>query len=425
MNQRNGLLAITPLILLIVLFATYGFMADVSEMGMVKIFGIVSLYALFVMRGVRFLDLLKSFWRGATHRDLQMMVWIFILAGIFSSTAKGMGAVDATVNLTLRLLPSDLILAGMFLAACFISLSMGTSVGTIVALVPVATGITEHTSLSLPLIVAAVVGGALFGDNLSFISDTTVVATRTQGCQMRDKFSVNVRIVLPAALITFFLYLLFGYGQSGVVEVAQVEWLKVIPYLSVLLLALLGLNVLLVLGVGCLLTFGVGYWTDSVAMSEWLRLGWSGINGMICLIAISVMAGGLLGLVKRGGGISYLLYILTRRISNQREAEMTIAGMVCLTNLCTANNTVAILSVGTLAKNIAVRFGVDPRKSASLLDTFSCFVQGIIPYGAQILMAAGLAALSPFDIIPYLFYPYLMGLSALLAIRFRYPKKYT
>lgn len=424
MNQRNGLLAITPLILLIVLFATYGFMADVSEMGMVKIFGIVSLYALFVMRGVRFLELLKSFWRGATHRDLQMMVWIFILAGIFSSTAKGMGAVDATVNLTLRLLPSDLILAGMFLAACFISLSMGTSVGTIVALVPVATGITEHTSLSLPLIVAAVVGGALFGDNLSFISDTTVVATRTQGCQMRDKFSVNVRIVLPAALVTFFLYLLFGYGQSGVVEVAQVEWLKVIPYLSVLLLALLGLNVLLVLGVGCLLTFGVGCWTDSVALSEWLRLGWSGINGMICLIAISVMAGGLLGLVKRGGGISYLLYILTRRISNQREAEMTIAGMVCLTNLCTANNTVAILSVGTLAKNIAVRFGVDPRKSASLLDTFSCFVQGIIPYGAQLLMAAGLAALSPFDIIPYLFYPYLMGLSALLAIRFRYPKKY-
>lgn len=425
MNQRNGLLAITPLILLIVLFATYGFMADVSEMGMVKIFGIVSLYALFVMRGVRFLELLKSFWRGATHRDLQMMVWIFILAGIFSSTAKGMGAVDATVNLTLRLLPSDLILAGMFLAACFISLSMGTSVGTIVALVPVATGITEHTSLSLPLIVAAVVGGALFGDNLSFISDTTVVATRTQGCQMRDKFSVNVRIVLPAALITFFLYLLFGYGQSGVVEVAQVEWLKVVPYLSVLLLALLGLNVLLVLGVGCLLTLGVGCWTDSVAMSEWLRLGWSGINGMICLIAISVMAGGLLGLVKRGGGISYLLYILTRRISNQREAEMTIAGMVCLTNLCTANNTVAILSVGTLAKNIAVRFGVDPRKSASLLDTFSCFVQGIIPYGAQLLMAAGLAALSPFDIIPYLFYPYLMGVSALLAIRFRYPKKYT
>ncbi len=424
MAPRNGLVAITPLILLIILFATYGLLTDVTELGMVYLFGAVTLFAFFIIRGVSMTNRLKSFWQGATHRDLQMMVWIFILAGIFSSTAKGMGAVDATVNLALRLLPSDLILAGMFLAACFISLSMGTSVGTIVALVPVATGITEHTSLSLPLIVAAVVGGALFGDNLSFISDTTVVATRTQGCQMRDKFGVNIRIVLPAALLTFLLYILFGYGQSGAVEVSQVEWLKVIPYLAVLVLALLGINVLLVLCVGCALTLGVGIWLNCLAMTEWLRLSWNGINGMICLIAISVMAGGLLGLVKRGGGISYLLYLLTRRISSQREAEMTIAGMVCLTNLCTANNTIAILSVGSLAKNIAVRFGVDPRKSASLLDTFSCFIQGIIPYGAQILMAAGLAALSPFDIIPYLFYPYLMGISALLAIRFRNPKKY-
>ena len=424
MAPRNGLMAITPLFLLIFLFATYGLLTNVTELGMVYLFGAVSLFAFFFVRGVPITERLRSFWRGAIHRDLQMMVWIFILAGIFSSTAKGMGAVDATVNLTLRLLPSDLILAGMFLAACFISLSMGTSVGTIVALVPVATGITEHTSLSLPLIVAAVVGGALFGDNLSFISDTTVVTTRTQGCQMRDKFAVNIRIVLPAALLTFLLYILFGYGQSGVVEVSQVEWLKVIPYLAVLVLALFGINVLLVLCVGCVLTFGVGCWQNCMTMTEWLRLGWNGINGMICLIAISVMAGGLLGLVKRGGGISYLLYLLTRRISSQREAEMTIAGMVCVTNLCTANNTIAILSVGTLAKNIAVRFGVDPRKSASLLDTFSCFIQGIIPYGAQILMAAGLAALSPFDIIPYLFYPYLMGISALLAIRFRYPKKY-
>ena len=247
MAPRNGLMAITPLFLLIFLFATYGLLTNVTELGMVYLFGAVSLFAFFFVRGVSMTNRLKSFWQGATHRDLQMMVWIFILAGIFSSTAKGMGAVDATVNLTLRLLPSDLILAGMFLAACFISLSMGTSVGTIVALVPVATGITEHTSLSLPLIVAAVVGGALFGDNLSFISDTTVVATRTQGCQMRDKFAVNIRIVLPAALLTFLLYILFGYGQSGVVEVSQVEWLKVIPYLAVLVLALFGINVLLVL----------------------------------------------------------------------------------------------------------------------------------------------------------------------------------
>ena len=425
MTQRNGLLAITPLLLLILLFIAYGFLAEVTEMRMVYIFGIVSLFALIAMRGVPTAERIRSFWKGATHRDLQVMVWIFILAGIFSSTAKGMGAVDATVNLTLQLLPSNLILAGMFIAACFISLSMGTSVGTIVALVPVATGITEHTYLSLPPIVAAVVGGALFGDNLSFISDTTVVATRTQGCKMRDKFSVNIRIVLPAALVTCFLYILFGYGKAGIVEVAQVEWIKVFPYLVLLLLALFGVNVLLVLGIGCVLTCAVGYLTGCLPPIDWVRLSWNGINGMICLIAISVMAGGLLGIVKRGGGISYLLYALTRRISTQRAAELTIAGMVCITNLCTANNTIAILSVGTLAKNIATRFGIDPRKSASLLDTFSCFVQGVIPYGAQLLMAAGLAALSPFDIIPYLFYPYLMGVSALLAIRFRYPKKYS
>ena len=261
MTQRNGLLAITPLLLLISLFIAYGFLAEVTETRMVYIFGIVSLFALIAMRGVPMAERISSFWKGATHRDLQVMVWIFILAGIFSSTAKGMGAVDATVNLTLQLLPSNLILAGMFIAACFISLSMGTSVGTIVALVPVATGITEHTYLSLPLIVAAVVGGALFGDNLSFISDTTVVATRTQGCKMRDKFSVNIRIVLPAALVTCFLYILFGYGKAGVVEVAQVEWIKVLPYLVLLLLALFGVNVLLVLGIGCVLTCAVGYLT--------------------------------------------------------------------------------------------------------------------------------------------------------------------
>lgn len=424
-SRRNGLLAISPLWLLIILFVACGILGKATEQMMVLIFAATTCFAACIMRGVSGKDRLRSFLRGATHRDLRLMVWIFLLAGFFSGTAKAMGAVDATVQLTLQILPPDLILAGMYLSACFISLSMGTSVGTIVALVPVATSMAEHSTFSLPLVVAAVVGGALFGDNLSFISDTTVVATRTQGCRMKDKFRVNIRIVLPAALLTCAIYLLLGRGQGSQLMPGTVNLWLVLPYLAVLLLALCGVRVLIVLSVGCLLTGGVGILTGTYSPWLWIAAGMAGVEGMLCLIAISILAGGLLALIGKGGGITYLLHHITRRIHSRRGAEATIAGMVSVTNLCTANNTIAILSVGQLAHTISQRFGVDPRKSASLLDTFSCCIQGIIPYGAQLLMAAGLSGIGPFDIIPYLYYPVLMGLTALLAIWWRFPKQFS
>ena len=424
-RRRNGFMAITPLLLLIALFVGYGFMSEVSQWGLVVVFLIVSAYALMVVPGLRLPTKASRFWRGATHRDLLVMVWIFVLAGAFTETAREMGAVDATVNLALHLLPPHLIFAGLFLAACFISLSMGTSVGTIVALVPVAGGLADKAGLPVAMLVAIVVGGAFFGDNLSFISDTTIMATRTQGCSMRDKFRANVRIVLPAAALTLILYVVMGSKQEVTLVAGDVVWLRVVPYLSVLLLAVFGVNVLIVLLVGCLLTGGVGLATGSYDLADWAVYACRGIMGMAPLISVSLLAGGLLNLVKHGGGIVYLMRLLTRRIHTRRGAEYTIAGLVSFTNLCTANNTIAILSVGHLAKGIAQRFGVDPRKSAGLLDTFSCCVQGLIPYGAQLMIASGLAGINPVRIIPYLFYPMLMGVVALLAIHFRYPRKYS
>lgn len=424
-RRRNGFWAITPLLLLIALFVGYGFMSEVSQWGLVVVFLIVSAYALVAVPGLCLRTKASRFVRGAVHRDLLVMVWIFVLAGAFTESAREMGAVDATVNLALHLLPPHLILAGLFLAACFISLSMGTSVGTIVALVPVAGGLADKGGLPVVILVAAVVGGAFFGDNLSFISDTTIMATRTQGCSMRDKFRANVRIVLPAALLTLVLYVVLGSQQEVALEKGPVAWLRVVPYLSVLLLAVCGVNVLIVLLVGCLLTGGVGLTTGAYDLAGWVLYACRGVAGRAPLIAVSLLAGGLLNLVKHGGGIIYLMRLLTRRIHTRRGAEYTIAGLVSFTNLCTANNTIAILSVGHLSKGIAQRFGVDPRKSAGLLDTFSCCVQGLIPYGAQLMMASGLAGINPVHIIPYLFYPMLMGAVALVAIHFRYPRKYS
>ena len=425
MTQRNGLLAITPLLLLILLFIAYGFLAEVTEMRMVYIFGIVSLFALIAMRGVPTAERISSFWKGATHRDLQVMVWIFILAGIFSSTAKGMGAVDATVNLTLQLLPSNLILAGMFIAACFISLSMGTSVGTIVALVPVATGITEHTYLSLPLIVAAVVGGALFGDNLSFISDTTVVATQTQGCRMKDKFRVNSLIVAPAVFVVLAIYAVMGWNCAAPAHVGEVSYVRVIPYLAVLVTAICGLNVMAVLVTGILLCGIIGMAGGDYGFYGWLDAMGKGIVGMGELIIIAMMAGGMLEIIRANGGIDYIIKRLTRHVTGKRGAEGSIAALVSLVNLCTANNTVAILTVGNIAKKISEQYGVDSRKSASILDTFSCMVQGLLPYGVQMLLAAGLAHVGPMQIIPYLYYPMAIGVVSIGAIVLRLPKRFS
>ena len=383
-----------------------------------------SAYAVCITPKLKLKKRIAIFSRGAGDENLMLMVWIFILAGAFAKAAGAMGAIDATVDLTLRMLPDSMLLPGLFLAACFISLSIGTSVGTVVALTPVAVGIAEQTGSSLPLIVAIVVGGSFFGDNLSFISDTTIVATQTQGVRMSDKFKANIYLAGPAALMALVLYIILGQGVHAPSDVAWPEWYKVLPYVAVLVLATSGMNVLVVLLIGIVLAGIIGMACGDFDLMGWMGAMGEGVMGMSELIIVTLLAGGMLALIRHNGGIDWLIRVLTRRINGKRGAKLTIALLVILADLCTANNTIALITVGPVARDIADRYGVDPRMSASLLDTFSCFAQGLIPYGAQLLMAAGLAAISPFDIIAYLYYPIILGAIAVLGILFRFPRKY-
>lgn len=428
--RRRGWLALMPLILLAVLMAMLGIiMGDFSKVPMTIVFLLTSIAALFTLRGYKIEERVRCFSHGAGSPDLLLMVWIFVLAGAFASSAKAMGAVSATVDLTMMCLPDSALLAGLFLASCIVSICIGTSVGTIVALVPMASELASRSGIVLPLMVAAVVGGSFFGDNLSFISDTTVAATKTQNCSMRDKFRTNFRIVLPAALICFIIYVLLGQGaQSQIVFSAngEIHWARVLPYVAVLASALCGVNVLIVLCLGTLLTGIVGVADGAYILSGWITSMAEGVTGMGDLILISMIAGGLLAVVRKGGGVTYLVRALTRRVHSRRGAECCISALVALTNCCTANNTVAILSVGSITKDISERFGVDKRRAASLLDIFSCVTQGIIPYGAQLLMASGLAVISPLDITPYLYYPLLLAVCAIISIlisKKKYPNK--
>ncbi|MDO4930902.1 MAG: Na+/H+ antiporter NhaC family protein [Bacteroidales bacterium] len=424
--RRNGLLAISPLFVMALAFIVFSLLlGDFSKIPLIIVFILTSTYALVTTRGGTMTERIQLFSKGAGEPNLLLMVWIFVMAGAFAASAKAMGAVDATVDLTLYLLPHEMLLAGIFVAACFISMSIGTSVGTIVALVPVAAGLADKTGIAVPLLVASAVGGAFFGDNLSFISDTTIVATRSQGCEMKDKFRVNVRIVLPAAVLTFLVYVVLGQGNTQPIEIADISLLKVMPYIVVMLTAIMGMDVMLVLFLGVVLTGVVGMATGTYALADWLGAMTEGAASMSELILISMMAGGLLELIRHNGGITYFIHVLTRRVHSKVGAELSIGLLVSLTNLCTANNTVAILSVGRISRDISEKYGVDKCKSASILDTFSCGVQGLIPYGAQILMASGIAAISPLEIIPYLFYPMAMLACAVLAILLRYPRKYS
>ena len=386
---------------------------------------ISSIYAVAISGGLPLQKRIETFSRGASTGNLMLMLWIFVLAGAFANSAKVMGCIDATVNLTLTLLPANMLLAGLFLASCFISLSIGTSVGTIVALVPIAAGLATSTGTSVAMMTAVVVGGAFFGDNLSFISDTTIAATQTQGCRLSDKFRVNAFIVAPAALVILIVYIFMGSGVQSPSNVPDVAFVKVVPYLIVLITAIFGMNVMAVLTLGLVLTGVIGLIDGSYDIYSWFKAMGDGILGMGELIIITMMAGGLLEIIRENGGIDFIIKRMTAHVSSKRGAELSIAALVTLTNICTANNTVAIITVGGIAKQIGDRFGVDNRKCASLLDTFSCFTQGIIPYGAQLLMAAGLAKLNPIDIVPFLYYPLALGLSALLAILLRLPKRYS
>lgn len=368
---------------------------------------------------------IDTYSKGAGSSNIMLMLWIYVLAGAFAASAKGMGSIDATVNLALHFLPAEMLLPGLFLAACFISISIGTSVGTVVALVPIAADIAHSIGADVPMITAIIVGGAYFGDNLSFISDTTVVATQTQKCNMSDKFRVNSLIVMPVAVIILIIYTILGADVQAPKYVPAVEYIKVIPYLVVLVAAIARMNVMAVLTLGLILCGIIGMADGDYSIYGWFSAIGNGVLNMGELVMIAMMAGGMLEIIRTNGGIDYIINRLTAHVKNKRGAELSIAALVSLVNVCTANNTIAILTVGDISKRIGDKFGVDNRKAASILDTFSCCIQGILPYGVQILLAAGLAHVNPMQILPYLFYPMAIGVAALLAILLRYPKKYS
>ena len=424
--MKKGIIALSPLLVFILLYLVTSIIArDFYKVPITVAFMASSIYAVIISRGMTLQKRIDIFSQGAGTSQMMLMIWIFVLAGAFANSAKMMGAIDATVNLALLLLPAKMILAGLFLAACFISLSIGTSVGTVVALVPIAAGMADYTGMSLPMIVAVVVGGSFFGDNLSFISDTTIVATSTQECRLSDKFRVNSYLVMPVACFMLIVYIFMGIHTQAVHPSGNIDILKVIPYIVVLVTAVLGMNVMAVLTIGLFLTGIIGILLGAFDFFGLMQAMGNGILGMGELIIITIMAGGMLELIKYNGGIDFIISHMTRQVNSKRGAELSIATLVSLVNICTANNTVAILTVGGIAKKIGDRFGVDNRKCASILDTFSCMMQGIIPYGAQLLMAGGLAAINPISIIPFLYYPFLLGIMALASILVRYPKKYS
>ena len=427
--MRKGLVALSPLMVFMVFIAFYLVTSivagDFYKIPITVAFMVASMYAVVIFNGRPLKSRIDSYSRGAATEQMMLMIWIFVLAGAFAHSAKAMGSIDATVNLTLALLPPQMILAGMFMAACFVSISIGTSVGTIAALVPIAAGIANETGTSVPMMTAIIVGGAFFGDNLSFISDTTIMATQTQGCRLSDKFRVNAFIVIPAALLVLVGYFFMGTEVSAPQHQSPVEWMKVMPYLVVLMTAIFGMNVMAVLTLGIILTGLIGLFSGSFDIYGWFSSMGEGILSMGELIIVTMMAGGMLELIRQQGGIDFIIRLLTKRVNSKRGAELSIATLVSLVDVCTANNTVAILTVGDISKRIGDRYGVDNKKCASILDTFSCTIQGLIPYGAQMLIAAGLASLNPVSILPYLYYPFVLGIIALLSIFLRYPRRYS
>ncbi|MBQ6187566.1 MAG: Na+/H+ antiporter NhaC family protein [Prevotella sp.] len=423
---RQGLFTLSPLIVFLLIYILASTLAgDFYKIPLTVAFLISSIFAIaFVAKG-RIRERIDTFSRGAGSSRMMLMLWIFILAGAFSETAKSIGAVDATVNLALNILPPKMILAAIFLATCIISISIGTSVGTIVALVPIAAGIAQQTGYDVGFLTAIVVGGAFFGDNLSFISDTTIAATNSLDCEMSDKFKVNSHIVMPAAIIIIIVYFIIGQHHDAAITTEKSDFVKIIPYIVVLIMAIAGTNVLAVLTLGVFLCCLIGVVSGEQTVFQSASSMGDGMLSMSELIIITMIAGGLLEIIKQYGGIEFIIQRMRRRISGKRGAELSIAGLIALVNICTANNTVAIITVGDIARQIGKNYSVDKRKIASILDTVSCSVQGLLPYGAQVLMAAGLAGVGPDKIIPNLIYPMAIGIATIIAILVRYPKKYS
>ena len=432
-RSSKGLLALSPLLVFLLVYVLSSlFVGDFGRVPVSSAFLIAAIWAVATTPG-KLRERINCFSKGAGDRNILLMIWIFVLAGAFAGSAKDIGAIDATVAATLHLVPSKLIFCGLFLASCFISMSIGTSVGTIVALVPLATEMAANCGVSEPYMAAIIVGGAFFGDNLSFISDTTIASTRIMKCEMRDKFRMNIRIILPAVLVVAAIYIWQGWNAQLTGVGNMDDWYKVFPYLLVIVMAMSGIDVSIVLLTGIIANAVMGFCCGSflpqelgasaaLAWTGWLASLGRGIAAMSDLIIVTLLAGGLMELIRANGGLDFIIDRLTRHIKGERGAQFSIAALVCIADICTANNTIAIISTGSIAKEISDRFGLDPRKTASILDTFSCLIQGIIPYGAQLLIAAGLAGISSASIIPHLYYPFLMGTMAVLSIIFRFPR---
>ncbi|MGN0069603.1 MAG: Na+/H+ antiporter NhaC family protein [Prevotella sp.] len=425
-DKRGHIGALSPLALFVVLYLVTSILAgDFYKVPISVAFAISGIFAVATTPRLSLGKRITLFGRGASTPNIMLMLWVFLLAGAFATSAKDIGSIDATVNLMLRILPDNMLLAGLFVATCFISLSIGTSVGTIVALVPIAAGLAEQTGTSVPLLTAVVVSGAFFGDNLSFISDTTIVATSTQGCKMSDKFRVNAFIVIPVALLIIVIYTWMGMDIETPSTLPPLEVAKVLPYIAVPVTAVCGVNVMVVLVIGILLTGLIGWFTDTCDMFGWFGSMGNGMAGMGELIIITMLAGGLFEMVRHNGGIDYIIRKTTAHIKGKRGAELVIGSLTALIDACTANNTVAIITVGGIARRISEQYGLDNRRVASILDTFSCCMQGLIPYGAQMLMAASLAKVNPVDILPYLYYPIVLATFTIAAILIRYPRRYS
>lgn len=424
MNKKGSILSLLPLAVFMIVYLGGAALAkDFYAVSVIVPFMAAALTALIMNKKEKFQDKLEIFCKGSGNSNIMLMILIFIIAGAFANVAKSMGAVDSTVNLGLSILPSNILVAGLFAIACFIALSVGTSMGTIVALVPIAVGLSESTGISVALITGAVVSGAMFGDNLSIISDTTIAATRTQGCEMRDKFKMNFKIVLPAAIITAIIFMILTSGANATVEAGEYSLIKIVPYLFVIITALMGVNVIYVLLGGVVVAGAVGFITGGFTLLTFFEAISSGVMGMSELIIVSILIAGTIEIIKYNGGIDYILSKGLKNFKSKRGAEYGIAALTSVVDVCTANNTIAIVTVGPIAKNISDEFELEPKRVAGIMDMFSCVFQGIIPYGAQLISASGLAMISPFAIMKYLFYPYLMGVSAIIAIWIYHRKK--
>ena len=422
-QEKGNIAALLPLLIFVALFLGAGIISgDFYQFPVLVSILIAAVVAFMMNRKESLLTKVERFAKGAGHPDIMIMVFIFLLAGAFSGVAEKMGAVDSTVNLALSILPENFLIVGLFIIGAFVSLSMGTSMGTIAALAPIGVGISSGTDISMPLAMATVIGGAMFGDNLSFISDTTIAAVRTQKTEMKDKFKVNFFIVLPAAILTMIILLFITWGNQSTVDAEAFNWVKILPYLGVIIGALAGLNVFVVLLGGILLSGVIGFIDGSFTPSSYFGSITDGMTGMAEIVILTILIGGVVELIRHNGGIQALLYLATRKIRSPKGAQLATAGLVSSTNLCTANNTISIIITGPLAKSISENYGVDARKSASILDIFSCSIQGLIPYGAQALLVAETAGISPISILPYAFYPILTAICGLIAIRFALPK---